>query len=774
MTSATPHTPHTPLLPAVPPADAPAPFVPLSFSVTPEQKLELLEHWRSVVKRKGLILGLAAVAALLAAVVALSITPVYRATATVLIEAGKGKILSIEDVSANNQQREHYQTQVEVLKSRAVALRTVQALQLWEHPLFDPRRADPSLRARLAQLLGIGRARIDWTDAELAEAAVAPLMEGLTVEPVRLSQLVRVSFASEDAALAARVANAVAQEYIRADRDARFRISQEVSSFLQERLTALRDNLAESEQALQSYRERKGIVNLAGSPQTVAGQQMGGAADNLLRAQARRQELEASYKQAQSVRDGNYAQVPAVARDLTVLDALRGVNEGEKSLAEARDRLGASHPRIHQLESELAAYRENVRRQSKAAVDSLTREYEAARETEKALERSLDAARQEVQTVNREEFQLAVLEREVQTNRQLYDMFMSRAKETDLAGDVQASIARVVDAAVPPVLPFKPAKVQIVVMATMLALIIGALASMLMDRLDNTFKGAEDVETRLKQPVLTALPQVPVLERGGIARLFLQDAHSQYAEAIRTARTGVLLSKLDTPHKVLLITSTLPGEGKTTVAINLALAHAQTKRTLLIDCDMRRPQVARSLALAPGRKGLTNLVAGTDDLAACLTPVADSQLQVMTVGDLPPNPLELLLSQRFKDVLTELSRQFDVVILDTPPVELVSEALVLAPLSSSTVFVIKAMSTPAPLVRKSLARLQRAGASLLGVIVNQLDFERARAHYGEYDASGYSYGGYGGHGEEAGYGVYGSVAQGGQPAGQIGHELPRA
>lgn len=745
------------VIPATPPA-LPAvatvpqvPPVPPLMSVSPEQKLELLEYWRSVVKRRWLILGLAAVAALLAAVVALSITPVYRATATVLIEAGKGKILSIEDIYSSNQQREHYQTQVEVLKSREVVLRAVRTLKLWEHPLFDPRRQDPSLRATVAQALGIGSAKLEWTEAELADAVVEPVMESLSIEPVRLSQLVRVSFSNENAALAARIANTVAQEYIRADRDARFRISQEVSSFLQERLSSLRDTLAESEQALQTYRERKGIVNLAGSPQTVAGQQVGGAADNLLRAQAKRLELEGSYQQAKSIRNGDYAQVPIVTRDWSVIEALRGFNEGERRLAEARQTLGASHPRIQQLESELASLRANVQRQREAAVASLTREYEAARDTEKALQRSLDTARDEVQSVNREEFQLAVLEREVQTNRQLYDMFMSRAKETDLAGDVQASIARVVDAAVPPTLPFKPAKSQIVAVATLLAVLVGALASILMDRLDNTFKGAEDIESRLKQPVLTALPEMPALARDAMSRLFLDDAHSHYAEAIRTARTGVLLSKLDVAHKVLLVTSTLPGEGKTTVAINLALAHAQTKRTLLIDCDMRRPQVARSLGLAAGGKGLTNLVAGTDAAQQCMTPVPGSDLLVMAVGDLPPNPLELLLSQRFQDALAELSRQFDVVILDSPPVELVSEALVLAPLSTSTVFVIKAMSTPAPLVRKSLARLQRAGGSLLGVIVNQLDFERARAYYGEYTASSYSYGGYG-YGGQLGYG----------------------
>jgi succinoglycan biosynthesis transport protein ExoP len=282
-----------------------------------------------------------------------------------------------------------------------------------------------------------------------------------------------------------------------------------------------------------------------------------------------------------------------------------------------------------------------------------------------------------------------------------------------------------------------------VLVATVLALFLGAMASLLLDRVDNTIKGGEDAEQRLKQPLLTALPAVPGKSREQLARVFLDDAHSHYAEAIRTARTGVLLSNLDVKNKILLITSSLPNEGKTTVAINLAMAHSQTKSTLLIDCDMRRSQVSRSLNMPITSRGLTNVVAGNAPLQDCLYAVPDSRLMVLPVGDMPPNPLEMLLSQQFKDTLRELSERFEMVIIDSPPVELVSEALVLAPMATSTAFVVKAMATPAPVIRKSLARLQRAGANIVGVMVNQLDFERARMYHGEYAASSYSYGGYG-------------------------------
>lgn len=718
-------------------------FAPLGLAVSQEQKLELLEYWRSITKRKWAILGLAAMVALLAAVVAFALSPVYRSTATVLIEAGKVKVLSIEDVYTNSQQREHYQTQVEIMKSREVAERTVRALKLWDHPSFDPRNARPSWRSRLLAVVGIEQPKAEWTQERLESAAIGSILGGLTVEPVRGSQLVKISFEAADPTLAALVVNAATAEYIDSDRDSRFKLSQQVSTFLQDRLASLREKLMQSEQALQAYREQKGIVSLGGSAQVLTGRQVGDTSDKLSAARSKRVELESSYLQAKTASGAQVIEIPAVMRDPTVANTLGLLNAAQRNLVSLQSTLGNQHYKVQQAQSEVADLQKLIAKQGESVVASLRREYEAARSTENSLQQSLGAAQGSVQAVNREEFQLSVLEREAQSNRQLYDMFMSRAKETNLAGDVQSAVARVIDRAVPPSIPVRPAKVQIVVVAAVLALFLGAMASLLMDRLDNTLKGGDDAELRLRLPVLTALPLIPNSDRPRMARLFLDEGHSHYAEGIRTARTGVLLSNLDTAHKILLVTSTLPGEGKTTVAVNLALAHAQTKRTLLIDADMRRSQAGRALGLTGAHKGLTNLVAGNATAEECIFPVKDSKLLVLPVGDMPPNPLELLLSQRFKEALKALSEEFEMIVIDSPPVELVSEALVLAPMATSVAFVVKAMSTPAPLARKSIARIQRAGGNILGVVVNQLDFKHAQRYYGEYGGSSYSYGGYG-------------------------------
>jgi succinoglycan biosynthesis transport protein ExoP len=364
-------------------------------------------------------------------------------------------------------------------------------------------------------------------------------------------------------------------------------------------------------------------------------------------------------------------------------------------------------------------------------------EYTLARQTERSLETALASATGGVQDVNRKEFQLQVLEREVSSNKQLYDLFMSRAKEMDAGSDLQAAVARVVDTAVVSTIPVRPNKSQIILVAFVLGLMIGAMGAVLLDRMDNTIKGSESAEIKLQQPVLAVLPALTGEALENVATLFLREPNSHHAEAIRTARTGIQLSDVDQRHRLIMVTSSVPAEGKTSTSINLALALAQTKRTLLIDADMRRPQVGVRLGMAANAKGLSNLVTGSSTLKDCVHQVEGSSLLVMPSGDVPPNPLDLLVSQRFKDVLRHLQPQLDFIIIDTPPVELVSDAVAVAPMVTSTIYVVRATETPVPVIRKGLSRLQRSGANIMGVIVNGLNFDDAQRYYGESVNGGY-------------------------------------
>lgn len=728
-------------------------------------KLDLVEYWRSITKRKWAILVLGLVVGLLAGVIVFALTPVYRGTTTVLIEANKNKVVSIEDVYTGiSQNREYFQTQVEIIKSREVAIRAIEVLKLWDYPEFDPRNKEKGLLEELQEKLGISEevGAKEWTTTALADAVYPSFTKKLAIEPVRLSQLAKVSFESTSPALAALVANTVASTYIDNDLDARYKMTKQASGWLQERLSSLKNKLDDSERNLQNYREKAGIVDVKSTAQSGAGKQIEEVTQRLVETRLRRAEAENAYNQIKSVgKNGDFSSLPAVVRNSNVSDALKAQADAERNMSEVAQRYGFEHPKYVAAEATLKSARENVKRQVESVVGSVTREYEVALGTERALEGTLNSARGSIQNLNRKEFELGVLEREVDSNRQIYDMFMKRAKETNVSGDLQSAVARVVDPAVVPSRPVKPQKPQIIGIAIVLGLFVGVLVSLLLDRLDNTLKTTEDVEAKLKAPLLTTLP---LLDKGetdrlASARLFLDNPKSIYSEAIRTARTGVLLSAIDLPNRILLVTSSLPGEGKTTFSINLALAHAQTKRTLLIDADMRRPAITKGLDLAPAAPGLSELVAGTAVLDNCLQAVSGSTLSVLGSGRIPPNPLELLLSQKFKATLDELAAIYDVIVIDSPPVELVSDALVISAHATGVIYAVKAADTPYPLARKGLQRIRRAEGEIMGVVLNRFDFKQAEKYYGEY--SGYGKYGYGKYGYKAGYGeAYGSEPEG--------------
>lgn len=731
---------------ASPPANPP-PFLSLRDALSDEQRLELVEYWRSITKRKWVILLLAIAVATAVGAIAFSLPPVYRSSATVLIEPDKNKVVKIEEVYGGvSGGREHFQTQIEIIKSRDVAMKTVLGLRLWEVPEFDARKDKDNWQAKMRQAVGLTLPEVDWTEEMLANAAAGRFAGALEVQPVRGSNLVKVSFESQDPNLAAKVVATVADIYVNSDRESRFKLTQQANAWLQERVVALRQKLDASERALQAYREGQGLVNLGGSAQSIDSQQITNITQQLVQARVRRAENEGVYKDVVALRESkkdDYSSVAAVMRHPAVVTAKAAEAMAQQKVSELSQRYGFEHPRMVAATAELQAAKQSVSSQAEAVATSLIRDYEISRATEKQLEGELANSRGSVVAVNRKEAQLGVLERAVQADRQLYELFIGRAKETSASNDLQTQVARVVDPAVPGG-QVRPKRLQMIQIAFALGLFGGMLISLLLDKLDNTLKGQEDAEARLKQPLLTSLPILKGSDRKQVMRLAVDKPDSMFAEGMRTARTSVMLSSIDSLKKIILVTSSVPGEGKTVVSTNLALAHAATRKTLLIDADMRRPAVARGLALPPGLKGLSDLTSGAATLDECIHVLEGSNLHVISSGATPPNPTELLLSQRFKETLHTLQERYDIIVIDSPPVELVSDALVLAPLVTGTIYVVKAMDTPFQLARKGLVRLQRGHGTILGVVLNQVDFKKAQKYYGQYSAYGqYGYGDYG-------------------------------
>jgi succinoglycan biosynthesis transport protein ExoP len=734
------------------------PAIESSTAFQPQAKtLDIVEYWRAISKRRWSILALTVLVGILATLVVSNMRPLYRATATLLIEQGKSKIVSIEEVYSQGLiQREYYQTQVEILKSEELARKVVQKLKLTKHPDYDPRQAERNWITRLTSGAA-PREGGEQGEEDALRAVIQRFKKDLQVQLIRNSQLVQISFASPDRDLAAKAPNALAEIFIESDLESRMAMTQKASEWLRERMGELRAKVDASEKALQDYRDRERIVDTKGLALSGAGKQLEELTRSLVEARQKRAEAESAYAMVQQIKAGrsqvSYDSVPAVLRHPLVQRMKEQEGEADRRLSDAAKRYGPEHPRLIQAKAELEAAKETTRKQVEIVVVGLAKEYEVARANEVSVERALGQSKADIQGINRKEFQLGVLEREVQQNRNLYDMFVNRLKETNAAGDLQTTVARIMDPATMPGGAFSPQRNKIVLVASAVTLIVAAMLALLLDRLANTLNSTADVEHRLGVPALGVLQKIKgFMKKGFVSELaFFNDTQSTFAEAVRTVRTSVLMSALDDPHKVVVITSSVPEEGKTTLSFNLACALGQVKKVLLVDGDLRRPKIGKLVGRPSKLPGLADLVAGQAQVSQCVFFDDRAGIHILPSGTVPPNPLELLSSKRFDDVITKLKEAFDIVVIDSAPLQLVSDAQVLSQFASSVIYVVKADSTPYQVAQNGLKKLRRVNASILGIVLNQVDLERAEKYYNEY--SGYrSYRGYKKYGYSKTYG----------------------
>ncbi|NOZ11099.1 MAG: polysaccharide biosynthesis tyrosine autokinase [Gammaproteobacteria bacterium] len=671
-----------------------------------EEEIDLREYWRTIKKHRRSIVGIALLAGVFSTLISFAMDPIYSSAATVMIEANENKVAPIEEVYGfNPANREYLQTQFEILKSRKLVDAVINRLALEKHPEYDPQQSESFLKR-----MGLS----DWLDGsseseiELHEFIVENFTSHLSVDPVRNTQLVKVRFESKDPKLAQDVANTLAQVFIESGLEARVELTQQATKWLSSRLEQLRKKLTASESELKAY--------VATQP------------------------------------TGRFEALPEVVNH-PVIQRIKGeAAEAQRKIDELSERYGPEHPKMIAARSDLNATQRNLRRELRKVTGALTADYAGttnARQLEwsKSTDREIDLS-----STFQKDSKLHTLQREMIADRQLYNLFLERIKETNLIGDIHNASARVVDPAVLPIKPIKPKKRLIVGLSIIMALFVGVMIAFLLEYLDNTLKTNVDVEEKLGLTTLGILPKlktkVPVGEVSVPESMFIEEPRSQFAEAIRTIRTGVMLSALDDPHKIVLVTSSLPGEGKTTVSMNLAyaLAHLEGK-VLLIDGDMRKPSVGIKAGLPEQVAGLSDMTAGTTDAKECIHTSKHKGLDILPAGIVPPNPQELLSSKRFSELLGALSKHYNRIVIDTAPTNEVADALILSKQSSAVVYVTQADKTPYQLAQSGIRRLQQVGASIIGVVLNQLDFDKVGKwdSYGVY--SGY-YGGYG-YGKEA-------------------------
>jgi capsular exopolysaccharide synthesis family protein len=682
-----------------------------------------------------IVLGL--IGALIAALKAYTDTPIYQAQSLMLIERQGARFVPIDPVYQQQAHMfydfgEYYQTQYQILTSRPIAERVVEKLGLdafdarspGKPPLFSWQRWFGS-----AETVPAAKPAPDVR----RERAVNRVQGSVQIKPIQNSQLVRVVFRGSDPKLAAQLADTLPIAYIEEALDGRLAMTETASSWLTERLATLRKKLEDSEKALQDFRDRGGLIDIRGVD-SLASQEVEMASQRLAAARRERVDKQALYNQVQEARRAGAGldTIPALIAYPLVGELKTATVAAERSVRELSQRYGPKHPRMIEAQSKLDTARGALDRQLAAAADSVIKDYEVARQREAQVGGELGMAKGEIRDINRKQYELQRLQREVDANRQLYEQFQTRFKETSASGGVQSANARLIESAHVPGAPVYPNKGQAISIGLALGLALGIALAFLLDHLDNTLKGADDVERRLGVPVLGLLPR---LETKGSAdrsplRHFADSPKSSFSEAVRTIRTGVLLSAIDHPHRRLLITSSVPGEGKTTLSVNLAHALGQMRKVLLIDADMRRPAVHRSFEDIGDGKGLSHFVAGEAAISECVRPIGDSNVYVMPAGPVPPNPQEMLSSQRLADAIEALSKSFDHVIIDCAPACAVSDALILSRLAHAVIYVVRSDSTPWQLADEGLRRLRRVSAPIIGAVVNQVIPRRTRGYYG--------------------------------------------
>ena len=572
------------------------------------------------------------------------------------------------------------------------------------------------------------------------------LREGLSVAPVRDTTMVKVSFETTEPKLAARVANAFTKAYIDDNLKQRVESSTEASQWLEQQLEKSQQHVMKSADTLQEYREKAGLTDLEGM-QDIQSEQLKDRAADLSEARRVSSELESLYRRAERLQEmGQMDSIPEVLENPRIQRLRDEEQELERQIRTDTARYQGDYPGLDDSRINLQHVRDQIDKEQRKLVEGFRTNYEIAEANQRRLQREVRQLEASVQELSRKQVEAKALERTVETNSQSYEAFLNQLMETRTrSADTVSMIARVIDAAVPVSTPVKPNKKRMLMIGMLLALLGGVGIALMVDKFDNTLKSREDVQERLGVPVLGELVMLKGKRDDGKPYMphtqFTDQPTSSFAESVRTIRTGVVLSGLDLSHQTLIVTSTLAGEGKSTVSINLTQALGQLGTVLLIEADLRRPSLAKQLGLDSKGPGLTDLVAGTATVEQCVHKMFGG-VRVMFAGStVPPDPIKILSSKRFADVLAKAATTFDTVVIDSAPVELVSDARILASKSTGIVYVVKADSTPHQAVHQGLAALIDTGTPLLGVVLNQIDPDMAHA-YGKYKYGYSRYGSY--------------------------------
>jgi capsular exopolysaccharide synthesis family protein len=621
----------------------------------------------------------------------------------------------------------YIETQSRILTSQTLALQTIRNMSLAGNPEFSG--------AGTSEAFASGTLK-----NQKLPAGIGAFLGSLTVRRIPSTHLMEVSFESTDPQLASRILNAHLENYIEQNYASRYEATADATKWLQSELDELSVRVRRSEDARIAYERNNQIwsVDDKNDKSNVTTARLADLNKELTDAQSESLKKQSLYEFAKS---GDLDAVPQLRDNSVLQDMQRRHAELSISYTDAVNQYGPNFPKVQRLQAQMKDLDEQMVRERKGIIAQLESDYREAKQHEDLLSRALDEQKAEVNAMSEKMIQFNILKREAEANKSLYDSLETKLKEAQISSGLKSSNIRIVDPAVVPSAPLRPAKTRNIALAFLVGLVGGVGLALLREYMDNTVKTPDDVETLVRLPSLAVVPAFTgsstLPKRSGLFRTRSTNGHekrielvaqhlpkSQMSEAFRALRTALLLSQPDHPPQVILVTSALPREGKTTAAANLAVTLAQLgDKTVLVDADLRKPGVGRLLNLGTDKyAGLSSYLAGvsTLDLVTVPHPLIPN-LAAITTGPLPPNPADLLSSHKLSEAIAELRKEYKFIVVDSPPVMAATDAVILSVQADGVLLVVRSGETPKEAFSRTRDLLTSVKCNLLGVVLNAVD-----------------------------------------------------
>ena len=714
-----------------------------------EKEMHLRDYIRVIRKRKFIVLTFFFVAFILVFLGTMAATPKYIAASKLLVEMTSANPLNERYIRYDPS---FLETQSEIIKSERVTRKVVQNLNLENEyeAFFQKEGKELPIFNAVKDYVKDGLAALREKDEQESKGTISKeekianvITKNLTVKPVKATKIIEIEFESESAALSHLVANAVANAYMEELQEIKMHSSGYTIKWMTVKAEEQRAKLVQSEEKMQKYLRDNDIVSLEDKI-AILPQRLAELSSQLTIAENRKKELESLYNQVKKIAERNLNDLDSVqyVAENKEVSALRNdILKTERLYSEQSKKLGPKHPAILQLTDELASHEAKRQEVLLKVVSSLKNEYELAAEKVENIASFLAKTKAETFGMNEKFIKYNELKRDVEINRALYESLLSSLKERSITEESQAVNVWVVEEAKLPQRPGKPNIRRNLLLGILLGCFGGIALAIFIEYIDNTIKNPEEAEE------ISGLANLGVVEKvrlkkiqGQLGLLSMEDPLCSFSESIKALRTSILLSSASQPPKIIAVSSMLPEEGKTTIAANIAITLAQVgQKVLLIDSDMRKPSIHKLFSLN-NDKGLSHYLAGAPGFDLFQEGPLEN-LQILTAGSVPPNPSELLSSEKMPELLELASKKFDRIVFDTAPITPVTDTRILSKMVDGVIIVVRAEKTTYDIIRKGVRSLLDIDAKILGMVINGFDLKKNRYYYGkEYSQS---YGAYG-------------------------------